>query len=222
MHRVRKPRQLAVVRELWETRDRIAERRDLAPGRVLPDAAIVEAALALPSTVEELAVVPGFGGRATKRHVGTWFKAVEAGLTAKRLPAVARPGTGPPPPRSWASRDAAAAARLAAAREAVVAIADAHHLPAENLLSPDTVRRLAWEPPEDDHRGRGGRRVAREWRTPLAGRAHRSRAGHRAACRSPRRVRTAHREAAEVPVGRPTATDVAEPSYSTGNMAPHH
>ena len=149
LHRVRKPRQLAVVRELWETRDRIAERRDIAPGRVLPDAAIVEAALALPDTVEELGSVPGFGGRATKRHVGTWFKAVEAGRAARRLPSLTRPGNGPPPPRSWASRDAAAAARLAASREAVLAIAAEHRVPAENLIAPDLVRRLTWEPPRE-------------------------------------------------------------------------
>jgi ribonuclease D len=149
MHRVRKPRQLAVVRELWETRDRIAERRDIAPGRVLPDAAIVEAALALPETVEELGSVPGFGGRATKRHVGTWFKAVQAGRTARRLPSVTRPSIGPPPPRSWAARDASAAARLTAAREAVLAISAEVRVPAENLIAPDVVRRLTWEPPTE-------------------------------------------------------------------------
>ncbi|HEY9349673.1 MAG TPA: ribonuclease D, partial [Acidothermales bacterium] len=27
--------------------------------------------------------------------------------------------------------------------------ADEHRLPAENMLSPDTVRRLAWSPPTD-------------------------------------------------------------------------
>ena len=41
MHRVRKRRQLAVVRALWERRDEVARRRDIAPGRVLPDPAIV-------------------------------------------------------------------------------------------------------------------------------------------------------------------------------------
>ena len=30
----------------------------------------------------------------------------------------------------------------------VAALADAGHLPAENLLAPDAVRRLAWQPPE--------------------------------------------------------------------------
>jgi ribonuclease D len=41
-----------------------------------------------------------------------------------------------------------AAQRLAAVRTAVAAIADEHSLPAENLLPPDVVRRLAWRPPE--------------------------------------------------------------------------
>ena len=36
MHRVRKPRQLAIVRELWLARDALARQRDTAPGRILP------------------------------------------------------------------------------------------------------------------------------------------------------------------------------------------
>jgi ribonuclease D len=149
MHRVRKPRELAVVRELWLTRDRIAERRNLAPGRVLPDAAIIEAALALPASVEELEQVPGFGGRNTRRHAQTWHKAVAAALSTRSLPAVARPLTGPPPPRAWAGRNPAAAARLAACREAVTAIAEEANMPVENVVAPDVIRRLAWEPPAE-------------------------------------------------------------------------
>ena len=44
IHKVRNPRALAAVRELWQTRDHIARRRDIAPGRILPDAAIINAA----------------------------------------------------------------------------------------------------------------------------------------------------------------------------------
>jgi ribonuclease D len=33
-------------------------------------------------------------------------------------------------------------------RAVVAALADEHHLPAENLLPPDAVRRLAWQSPE--------------------------------------------------------------------------
>ena len=54
---------------------------------------------------------------------------------------------GPPPAHRWAERDPAAAARLAVGRETVSALATANRLPAENLLPPDALRRLAWEPP---------------------------------------------------------------------------
>jgi ribonuclease D len=56
---------------------------------------------------------------------------------------------GPPPAKAWADKDPVAAARLAAARSAVEAIAEQHRLPVENLLAPDAVRRLCWEPPLD-------------------------------------------------------------------------
>ena len=46
LHRVRGRRALAAVRALWETRNEIAERRDVTPTRILPDAAIVVAATA--------------------------------------------------------------------------------------------------------------------------------------------------------------------------------
>src|SRR6476620_1252990 len=49
MHKVRHRRIAAVVRELWETRDQIAPDRDVSPGRVLPDAVLVEVAMESPT-----------------------------------------------------------------------------------------------------------------------------------------------------------------------------
>jgi ribonuclease D len=151
LHRVRRPRQLAIVRAMWETRDKMARSRDIAPGRILPDSAIVEAALASPATVEALGEMPVFSGRATRRAVGQWFAAIEA---ARALPDSALPPAhvvsgGPPPPRSWPDRDPDAAARLSALRAVVAELADKHRMPTENLLSPDAVRRIAWAPPQD-------------------------------------------------------------------------
>ena len=60
-----------------------------------------------------------------------------------------QPLAGPPPPRSWADKDPAAAARLSAARAAVTALAEQLQLPQENLITPDTVRRVCWEPPAE-------------------------------------------------------------------------
>ena len=71
IHKVRDPRALAAVRELWTTRDHIARRRDIAPGRILPDSAIINAATADPDTVEKLTELPVFGGiTATPQRAG--------------------------------------------------------------------------------------------------------------------------------------------------------
>ncbi len=153
LHRVRGRRGLALVRSLWETRDRLAQRRDVAPGRLLPDASIVEAALAAPTSPTALLAVPGFSGRATRKQVDLWFTAIEDGaaLADEDLPELSLASDAPPPARVWRDRDPAAAARLAAARAAVAAVADEHRMPVENLLAPDTVRRLCWTPPDDLH-----------------------------------------------------------------------
>jgi ribonuclease D len=151
IHRVRSRRSLAIVRELWLERDQIAQRRDVSPTRVLPDAAIVEAARTTPTSLAELAKLPGFTGRGARRYGPDWLRAIKraAALADTALPdASAPPGEGPPPAHRWAERDPVAAKRLAAARTTVAALADSNHLPAENLLAPDAVRRLSWQPPE--------------------------------------------------------------------------
>ncbi|MEU8437979.1 ribonuclease D [Streptomyces sp. NPDC029216] len=149
MHKVRRRRQMAVVRELWEARDRIAQRRDVSPGKVLGDAAIVEAALAVPANVHALSALPGYGQRMGRRQLDQWMAAVERAkaLPESELPQPGAAPSGPPPPRSWADKDPAAAARLSAARAAVSELAEGLNLPQENLITPDTVRRLCWEPP---------------------------------------------------------------------------
>ncbi|GGS15801.1 3'-5' exonuclease [Streptomyces aureoverticillatus] len=151
MHKVRRRRQMAVVRELWTARDRIAQRRDVSPGKVLSDGAIVEAALAVPANVHALTALPGFGHRMGRRQLEQWQAAVDRAkaLPDAELPQPGQAVAGPPPPRSWADRDPAAAARLSAARAAVSALAERLGMPQENLITPDTVRRVCWEPPTD-------------------------------------------------------------------------
>ncbi|MFH9958358.1 HRDC domain-containing protein [Streptomyces roseolus] len=149
MHKVRRRRQMAVVRELWTARDRVAQRRDVSPGKVLSDAAIVEAALAVPVSVAALTALPGFGHRMGRRQLEQWQAAIDRAraLPESELPQPGQQPAGPPPPRAWADKDPVAAARLAAARAGVTALAEELHLPQENLITPDTVRRVCWEPP---------------------------------------------------------------------------
>ncbi|MFF8281973.1 HRDC domain-containing protein [Streptomyces albus] len=169
MHKVRRRRQMAVVRELWQARDAVARKRDVSPGKVLTDAAIVEAALAMPTSARALAALPGFGQRMGRRQLDQWQAAVERARTLpeEELPQQSQATTGPPPPRAWADKDPVAAARLTAARAAVTQHAEKLNLPQENLLTPDTVRRLCWEPPAEITRESvsGALRAlgAREW-----------------------------------------------------------
>ena len=150
IHRVRSRRQLAAVRALWEARDEIAQQRDVAPGRIVPDAALVAAATAGPTSAAELMEVEGYTGRGARRHASAFAAALR---TASRLPdsALPRPtggGDGPPPANRWSDRDPEAAARLSRARASLSEVAERHNLPVENLLTPDTVRRLSWSPPD--------------------------------------------------------------------------
>lgn len=149
IHRVRTRQQLAVVRALWEARDALAQARDTAPGRVLPDAAIIAAATSSPETIEHLGRLPGWGGRSTRRLVTQLWPTIAAAyaLGDDDLPRPAVAGDGPPPPSRWADRDPVAAGRLARARAALTAITAAYNVPVENLLTPDLVRRLCWSPP---------------------------------------------------------------------------
>lgn len=97
IHKVKSPRTLAAVRELWTTRDHIAQRRDIAPGRILPDAAIINAATVNPDTVEKLVALPVFGGSRQRRSAGVWLDALARARTTADLPTASEPVTGPPP-----------------------------------------------------------------------------------------------------------------------------
>ncbi len=152
MHRARGRRALAAVRALWEARDAIASQRDVTPGRIIPDSAIVEAANAMPRDRASLLALKGFHGRGAERYSTQWIAALREvrALPEEELPTLTGRYDGPPPPRAWADRDPAAAARLTAARAALKERSEDLNVPVENLLTPDFVRRLLWEPPEGD------------------------------------------------------------------------
>jgi ribonuclease D len=149
MHRIRGRRGLGAVRALWEARDQLAERRDVTPGRIIPDSAIVAAAQAMPTDRDALLAVKGFHGRGAERYASRWVAAlrVVAELDESELPTRAPRTDGPPLPRAWADRDPVAARRLSLARVALTELAEQQGLPVENLLTPDYLRRLLWTPP---------------------------------------------------------------------------
>jgi ribonuclease D len=150
VHGLRSRRQLGMLRSLWKARDDLARRRDIAPGRVLPDSAMVSAVQADPANEGALLELPVFRGRANRKLVGTWYSALARGkaMSESDLPLHSKPGDGPPPVNRWADRDPAAAARLQVARAGLAHLSEQHAVPVENILSPDLVRRLMWSPPQ--------------------------------------------------------------------------
>ncbi len=148
-HKLRGRRAQGAVRALWEARDRIARERDIAPGRIIPDSAIIAAAAAMPSDRAGLLAVQGFHGRGAARHARDWIAALDAIRDAPESELPGRPARsdGPPQPRAWAERDPVAARRLAHARTGIAVLSEKHQVPVENLLTPDYLRRVLWTPP---------------------------------------------------------------------------
>jgi ribonuclease D len=109
MHRARGRRAVAAVRELWLTRNSLAERRDVTPGRIIPDSSIVEAAKAMPRDRAALVALRGFRGRGAERYAAQWMDAIDTAraLPEEDLPPAAARLDGPPPPRAWADVDPA-------------------------------------------------------------------------------------------------------------------
>ncbi|MDZ5144022.1 ribonuclease D [Microbacterium testaceum] len=149
LHSVRGRRSLAVARSLWQAREDYAREQDVAPGRLVPDRALVAAVIADPASKQALAGVKEFNGRASRTQLDRWWNAIVAGRESTDLPADRVPSDTLPPPRAWADRNPEADRRLKKARPAVEARAEELRMPTENLLTPETLRRLAWAPPSE-------------------------------------------------------------------------
>lgn len=149
LHTVRGRRSLAIARSLWQAREDYAREQDVAPGRLVPDRALVAAVLADPSSKQALAAVKEFNGRASRTQLDRWWSAIVVGRETTDLPADRVPSDTLPPPRAWADRNPEADRRLKAARPAVEARAEGLRMPTENLLTPETLRRLSWAPPAE-------------------------------------------------------------------------
>ncbi|MCY7412727.1 MAG: HRDC domain-containing protein, partial [Salinibacterium sp.] len=148
LHAIRSARNLAVARALWLARDGYAREIDTAPGRLVPDSALVAAARMLPASKRDLASMKEFTGRASRQQLDRWWDALQAGLAAQDLPTLRVASESIPQPRVWPDKNPEADKRLKAARAALTGAAEGLTMPVENLLTPDLLRRLAWNPPE--------------------------------------------------------------------------
>ncbi|NLA66393.1 MAG: ribonuclease D [Leucobacter sp.] len=166
-NRLKSPRSLALARELWAARDELARQNDVAPGRLLPDASLIVAAAMNPRSKGELASNKEFKGRASRTELDRWWRAILRAKTAEPPTPRPRVPDAMPHHRNWPQKYPEAAARLLPARDALAAEAERLRMPIENLLTPDILRRLAWQPPMELTEEAVARRLselgAREW-----------------------------------------------------------
>ncbi|MEX3610118.1 ribonuclease D [Rothia sp. LK2588] len=148
IHGIRNRRQLTALRNLWYERESLAEKKDVAPKRLLPDAALIQAARQMPRSVPGILAVPGFQTRALKREATRWVRAVNEALADDNPVPYTTPAEGPPPMKAWQTKRPRSYELFQEAKTAVHTLAEQMSIPQENLLTPDTLRRLCWEPPE--------------------------------------------------------------------------
>lgn len=151
MHEIKSRYQMAIIRELWQKRDEIASEIDLAPGRLLSDAVIVALAKSQIKTMEDFLKLPEAKARirndVQKKYLSTWL---DTFLYASKLkesdwPALRSKTDSLPVVKIWKSKFPIAYARLSHARFDLSQIAQELGLPLENLLTPETVRKICFD-----------------------------------------------------------------------------
>ena len=170
LHSVKQPRDLAIARELWLARETLAQKLDVSPGRLIPDSSILEVVTSKPRSKAELGANKKFSGRASRSYLDLWWDAASKGSATMDLPATKVASTGIPNHRIWVHKFPEADARLSAARSALASLVEAHVVPAENILSPDTLRQVCWVErfeSEDEFRLQLTQLGARNWQIDL-------------------------------------------------------
>lgn len=143
--RIRDPRGLSILRELWWERDEIAKARDVGPEKVLPARALGALAASMPKSVEEVRSSSAVRSRSRQVLIERWWEAIERGWESEDLPGRhAATKDGLPDVRNWKNQNPEAARRWDIVRPTVLARAEEIGIRQEVLLKPAIQRDLAW------------------------------------------------------------------------------
>ena len=166
-------RGLAIAKALWEERDKLARAHDIAPGLLLADSSIIEAAQKKPRNAREFRAIRCLNER-VRIHTGSeqdkmferyapiqravkpsiWKETIQQALALPPSALPAPPQTGgrnenegnaPKSMRIWQARHPDRYARLERVRRVVGRIADDTRTPAEVIIKPQIIRNLCWQ-----------------------------------------------------------------------------
>ena len=155
MHKVKKRNHMAVIRELWNARNELAQEIDISPSRLLSDLAITEIALASdkdPITnrkhLEKILRPLGLRARWLE-NAATWISCITnaIAMSEDQWPETRSKSDAMPPIKIWRERFPEKYAPLSHARFNLQVRAEELSIPLENMISPELVRRICWQPP---------------------------------------------------------------------------
>ena len=151
---------LAVAKALWEKRDELARAYDIAPGLLLSDDSIVEAASRKPRNAREFRMIRSLNERVRMRTGGEQDKMFER---------YEEHANAPRSMKLWATRHPQRMRLLQDVRKVVSQIADATRTPAEIIVKPQILRNLCWtdEPCKRDVAEFLKSQGARDWQVNL-------------------------------------------------------
>ena len=141
---------LQVARELWHAREEISEQRDIAPGRLLPNRALLAIALAEPDSPHGLTRAIGGKGMPS-RDVRRWLGVVERALSADPATWPRRRDpreNGTPSKSGWERHYPESWQMLQLCREDIAASAEDLDIRPEILLTPAILRETVWNAPD--------------------------------------------------------------------------
>ena len=151
MHQIRSRFELAIIRSLWQARDEIAKNIDLAPGRLLNDAVIIELARNKPKKREELLDLPIVKMRIRSEiqisYIDRWLSVLNEAydISEENWPEMRARGDSLPAPRIWREKFPIANAQLQHVRRNLTEISEKYSIPQENLLSPEILKRVIFD-----------------------------------------------------------------------------
>lgn len=151
MHQIKSRFELAIIRELWVARDLLAKEIDLAPGRLLSDAVLVEVARQKPDSYEKFLALPIMKEKIRndlqRSHLERWWRVIDGtySMAESHWPEMRARGDALPPPRVWREKFPIAYIHLQHARLFLGEISQELKIPVENLVQPDLVRRILFD-----------------------------------------------------------------------------
>jgi ribonuclease D len=148
MHQIKSRFELAIIRELWNARDALAASIDLAPGRLLSDAVLIDLAKHKPENYEAFLALPimkeKIRNEIQRAHLPRWWEILRGAydMDQSHWPDMRARGESIPPPRVWRDKFPIAHIQLQHARALLSVTAEEFNMPLENLISPELVRKV--------------------------------------------------------------------------------